>query len=207
MAADAPLRPFVLGQYRHSQDSPKLAVVQPVKSGEPTTSLNNLNPIAARQLSFVEGSAFKYATIRFNDFPGSNIRVLTGDKEVRKSDFLRLRNSEGQHSRRITLAPFAWADAVANMATSLDEVRMVNVVAYLDGTEEFRTFGIGKKKQVCRHSRWIRFGQIALDDQQKFIEVFSRKKLTRRRRRFDNAPSMNHVFVGSAMVFVWNFQD
>lgn len=84
---------------------------------------------------------------------------------------------------------------------------MVNVVANLDGTEKFRTFGIGEKKQVCRHSRWIRFGRFALDDQKEFVEVFSRKKLTRRRGRFDITPPMNHVFVGSAMFFVWKFQD
>jgi hypothetical protein len=36
-------------------------------------------------LPFVEGGAFKNAAIRFNDFAGSNIRVMTGDEQLRKS--------------------------------------------------------------------------------------------------------------------------
>jgi len=56
---------------------------------------------------------------------------------------------------------------------------MANVMANLDGTEKFRTFGIGEKKQVGRHFRWIRFGPFAPCDQKEFIEVFSSKKLTR----------------------------
>ena len=84
---------------------------------------------------------------------------------------------------------------------------MLNVVANVDGTEKCRTFGIGEKKQVCRHARWIRFGRFALDDQKEFVEVFSRKKLTRRGGRFDMTPALNHLLVSSAMFFVWKFQD
>jgi len=36
----------------------------------------------------------------------------------------------------------SWADAVADVTTSLDEVRMVDVVANLDGTQEPRAFSI-----------------------------------------------------------------
>jgi len=35
-----------------------------------------------------------------------------------------------------------WADAVADVTTSLDEVRMVDVVANLDGTQEPRAVSI-----------------------------------------------------------------
>ena len=46
----------------------------------------------------------------------------------------RLEKWEGLHN--------PWADAVADVTTSLDEVRMVDVVANLDGTQEPRAVSI-----------------------------------------------------------------
>lgn len=82
---------------------------------------------------------------------------------------------------------------------------MVDVVANLDGAEKSRTFGISEEKQVRRHGCRIRLGEFALNDRKEFVEVFSRKELTRRCGCFDITPPMDHVFVRGKMFFVWKF--
>ncbi len=183
----------------------RLTALRSSKSGG--NRLNDLDPIAPRQVPFIEGSALKYAPIRFDDFPRSHIFVLTRDKDAAKTDFFRFRNSKGQHFCRVPLTPFARADAVANVATSLYKVRMIDVVANLYRAKKFRTLGIGEKEQVRRHFSWIRFGWFALDNRKEFIEIPSREKLARRRGRLSITPPSNHVFVSSAMSFVRELQS
>jgi len=82
---------------------------------------------------------------------------------------------------------------------------MVDVVANLNGAEKSRRVGMSKEKQVYWHGRLPDLTRLVRTGRKEFVEVFSREKLTWRRRRLGITPHMDHAFVHATMFFVRKF--